>query len=315
MQQAANTPIQRGQGLYPWCPPGGPVGRMQQAANTPIQRGQGLYPWCPPGGRLQQAANIQTEQVWLGMRVNTVTDENRASLNLPMAAGVIVMEVFANSPSEAVGLERGDVIIRADNRSIKDEAMLESILNTKKPGDTIKLTIYREGKKINFEPVIGAQPAGLQGAAVFGRGGLYPWCPPAAGIQAQAVALPAQPAQPTQPFDPENAVPPGLTGILKGGEVGAGEIEALGMGVEELVPELAMAYGIPKGKKGLVIAETGGQAQAAGLLAGDVIEVINNQRVKTIVDFIEVMNKADLQKGISLVVYRQGQRFRVTMKG
>ncbi len=128
------------------------------------------------------------------------------------------------------------------------------------------------------------------------------------------MALPTQPAQPAQPFDPENAVPPGLTGILKGGEVGAGEIEALGMGVEELVPELAIAYGIPKEKKGLVIAETGGQAQAAGLLMGDVIEVINNKRVKTIVDFIEVMNKADLQKGISLVVYRQGQRFRVTMK-
>jgi S1-C subfamily serine protease len=119
-----------------------------------------------------------------------------------------------------------------------------------------------------------------------------------------------------QPFNPENVNPPGLTGVLKGGEVGAGEVEALGMGVEELVPELALAFGIPEGEKGVVITESGaGQAQVAGLLPGDVIKAINNRPVRTIVDYIKAMRTADLKRGISLTVSRQGRRFDLIMKG
>ena len=103
--------------------------------------------------------------------------------------------------------------------------------------------------------------------------------------------------------------------MLRGGEVGAGEIEALGMGVEDLAPELALAYDIPKGIEGVIIAESANQAKAAGLLAGDVIRAINNRRVKSVVDFIKGMNTASMKEGIVLDIYRQGLRFQVTMRG
>jgi len=267
---------------------------LQQAAQ--IQRGLGLYPWCPPGGpvgRMRQAANAATRPR-LGIRVGSVNKQTSSFLGLPMGYGVLVMEVYDGFPCQAAGLQRGDVIIRADNRSIKDEVMLEALLNRKKVGDKIKLTIYRDGKKmslsVNLSTALWPKPAGTI-------------------LQAQPVALPA-----AKPFNPENVPPPGLTGVLRGSEVGAGEIEALGMGVEQLVPELALAYGIPKGQKGLVVTESATQAASAGLLAGDVIKAIDGQRVETIVDFIKVMNKADLKKGISLDVYRQGQRFNLTIR-
>jgi S1-C subfamily serine protease len=172
--------------------------------------------------------------------------------------------------------------------------MLEALRNKKRVGDKIKLTIYRDGKKmslsVNLSAALWPQPAGTM-------------------LQAQPVALPVR-----QPFDPELVPPPGLTGVLRGSEVGAGEIETLGMGVEELAPELALAFGVPKGTRGLIVAESATQAAAAGLLAGDVIKAINGQRVETIVDFIKVMNKASLKKGVSLDVYRQGQRFNLQIK-
>ncbi len=308
LQQAANTTIQRGQGLYPWCPPGGRGGQMQQAANTTIQRGQGLYPWCPPGGpvgRMRQMAATST-QPWLGIRINAVDKQTREFLGLPMGYGVLVMEVYNNSPCMAAGLQRGDVIFRADGQSVKDEVMFEALLSQKKVGDKVNLTAYRDGKKMSFTVNLSA----ALWPKTAGTGAV---------LQAQAVALPAVspkalPNEPFVPFDPELVPPPGLTGVLQGSEVGAGEIEALGMGVEELVPELALAYGIPKGIVGLIVAESATQAAAAGLLAGDVIESINGQRVETIVDFIKVMNKASLRKGVSLDVYRQGQRFNIQIK-
>jgi len=260
---------------------------LQQAAQ--IQRGQGLYPWCPPGGRMRQAAGTATRP-WLGMRVCAVDKQSRAFLGLPMGYGVLVMEVYDNSPCMAAGLQRGDVIFRADRRSVKNSAMLEALLSKKRVGDKLKLTIYRDGKKMTFNVRLLARP----GSTV---------------LQAQAVALPVR-----QPFDAELVPPSGLTGVLRGSEVGAGEIETLGMELGELVPELALVYGIPEGVTGLIVAESTAPASTAGLLANDVIEAINGQRVETIVDFIKVMNKASLKKGISLDVYRQGQRFNLTIR-
>ena len=168
--------------------------------------------------------------------------------------------------------------------------MLETLLNKKKVGDKVKLTIYRDGKKmtlsVNLLAALWPEPGG-------------------AVLQAQAVALPANPG----------LIPPsGLTGALQGGEVGAGEVEVLGMELGELTPGLALASGVPKGVKGLLVVESAAQAGAAGLLADDVIEAVNGQRVETIVDFINVMNKASLRRGISLGVNRQGQRYNLTMK-
>ena len=138
------------------------------------------------------------------------------------------------------------------------------------------------------------------------------WSNPTGGIlQAQTVALPAQPSAPVGP----GLVPPmGLIGVLQGAEVGAGEIEVLGMELGELSPALALILGVPEGVTGLHVAESATQAATAGLLADDIIEAVNGQRVETIVDFINAMNNASLSQGISLGVYRQGQRFNLIMK-
>lgn len=232
---------------------------------------------------------------WLGIRVHAVDKQTRAFLGLPMGYGALVTEVYDNSPCLAAGLQMGDVIFRADNQSLKDGTMLETLRNEKRIGDKIKLTIYRDGKKkslsVKLSTALWPEPAGTI-------------------LQAQAVAFPTQPST---PFDPGLVQPPGLTGVLQGSEVGAGSIEALGMELGELTPELALAYGVPQGVTGLIVVESAAQAAAAGLVGNDVIEAINGQPVESIADFITVMNKASLGKGISLVIYRQGQRFNLMM--
>jgi serine protease Do len=263
-------------------------------AAAQVQRGQGLYPWCPPGGRMQQMAKTSTRP-WLGIRVRAVDKQTREFLGLPMAYGALVTEVFDNSPCLAAGLQRGDVIFRADNQSLKDGTMLEALRNEKRVGDKIKLTIYRDGKKkslsVKLSTALWPEPAGTI-------------------LQAQAVAFPTQPST---PFDPGLVQPPGLTGVLQGGEVGPGEIEALGMELGELTPELALAYGVPQGVRGLIVVESAAQATAAGLVANDVIEVVNGQPIETVADFIKVMNKVRPGKKISMDIYRQGQRFNLMM--
>ncbi|MHC4075611.1 MAG: S1C family serine protease, partial [Planctomycetota bacterium] len=185
---------------------------LQPAAQ--IQRGQGLYPGRPPGrtvGRMRQVES-SSNRPWLGIRVCAVDKQTRAFLGLPMGYGVLVMKVYDNSPCMAAGLQRGDIIYRADRRSVKDWSMLEALLARKRVGDKMKLTIYRDGKKISLNVKLFAAS----------------WARPTETIlQAQAVALPVQ--------------PPGLTGVLLGAEVEAGAIEVLGMELGELTPGLALA--------------------------------------------------------------------------
>lgn len=239
-------------------------------------------------------ANTSTRP-WLGIRVRAVDKQTREFLGLPMGYGALVTEVYDNSPCLAAGLQRGDVIFRADNQSLKDGAMLEALRNEKKVGDKMKLTIYRDGKKKSLSVKLSAAL----------------W-PETAGTKLQAQAVAFQ-TQPSTPFDTGAVQPPGLTGVLQGGEVGPGEIEALGMELGELTPELALAYGVPQRVRGLIVVESAAQAADAGLVANDVIEAVNGQPVETIADFIKVMNQVGPGKRISMDIYRQGQRFNLMM--
>jgi len=145
------------------CPPPGQACPVANTTTQPIQRGQGLYPWCPPGGRMRQAANTQSGQCWMGIRTRPVDEQVKASLGLPMARGVVVTEIFAGSPCIGAGLENGDAIVRVDNRSLKDEAMLADLLSAKGIGDKMKLAVYRDGKKANIKFRLGPRPGGIQG--------------------------------------------------------------------------------------------------------------------------------------------------------
>ena len=138
-----------------------PAGAL--AAPVAFQQGQGLNPWCPPGGLMRQAANAQGGQCWMGIRTRPVDQQAKSSLGLPMARGVVISEVFADSPCLAAGLKTGDVIIRVDNRSLKDEEMLGELLAAKGIGDEMKLAVYRNGNKTNLRFNLGPRPGGIQG--------------------------------------------------------------------------------------------------------------------------------------------------------
>ena len=126
--------------------------------------------------------------------------------------------------------------------------MFEQFLAAKVPANAMKLTVYRFGDKLTLRIL----PAPMQAGAMT----------PAAGgvvIQAQAVAVvPATPGAPALPT---------LKGPLLGGEVEAGELEALGMGIQDISPALIATYNLPDGVKGVVITEVALQAQAGKYLA------------------------------------------------
>lgn len=80
-------------------------------------------------------------------------------LNLPQAIGVYVTSVAANGPAEQAGIQPEDFIIRADNQPLGVFADLIGYLFTEKsPGDSVVLTLLRNGREIQVTVTLGKRP-------------------------------------------------------------------------------------------------------------------------------------------------------------
>ena len=68
------------------------------------------------------------------------------TLNTELSNGVVVVKAQDGSPAEKAGLTRGDIITKIDDEEVKNVATLRYQLYKHKVGDTITLTIERNGK-------------------------------------------------------------------------------------------------------------------------------------------------------------------------
>ncbi len=82
---------------------------------------------------------------WLGVRIQTVTEDIADSLGLDKAAGALVVEVTEDSPAEEAGLRAGDVILRFGEEPISSMRELPRIVATTEIGKRVKMVIWRDG--------------------------------------------------------------------------------------------------------------------------------------------------------------------------
>jgi S1-C subfamily serine protease len=52
----------------------------------------------------------------------------------------------------------GDLIVAVDGQKVASPFDLNILLNRKRPGDTVKLTVYRGGKKVDLPVKLGERP-------------------------------------------------------------------------------------------------------------------------------------------------------------
>ena len=82
---------------------------------------------------------------WIGARTQALTGEMARSLNLPAPQGVLVAQLWTGGPAASAGVRQGDVIVAVDGQAVNDEAGLNYRIGTRRPGETVALTIRRAG--------------------------------------------------------------------------------------------------------------------------------------------------------------------------
>lgn len=117
----------------------------------------------------QLRATGSVSYAFLGIRGQTLTSDVAKALGLAATEGVLVAEVEADSPADEAGLRGGssqialqdqtyvsggDVIESIDGKTLESMEDLAAAINARDPGDTVRLTVLRDGKTIELEATL-----------------------------------------------------------------------------------------------------------------------------------------------------------------
>jgi len=106
----------------------------------------------------------------LGVRTIPISPELADELGLPVDYGLLIIQVVSGGSAEQAGLrggtERaylgntpimlgGDLIVAIDDQKVEDEQDLVQVMDTHRAGDTIKVSIYRNKKKMDVSVSLG----------------------------------------------------------------------------------------------------------------------------------------------------------------
>jgi S1-C subfamily serine protease len=160
--------INRGNSGGPLINTHGEVIGIDSAIYTPSGTTAGIGFAIPINNAKRIAHDLMTDgrvhQAFLGVQTIPVAGYLAEALNLPVQEGLLVEVAAKGSPAAAAGVRGGDrvaqagmqriaiggdVIVAADGQKIGSPFDLNLILNRKRPGETLTLTVYRGRNKLD----------------------------------------------------------------------------------------------------------------------------------------------------------------------
>jgi len=212
----------------------------------------------------------KTRRGWLGVRIQTVTDEIAESLGLENTDGALVAGVPPKGPAEDAKLEPGDVIVEFDGKEVDTMRALPRIVAETPIDSNVVVKFWRDGKVRRAKVTIGELEKAEEDGLLAENG-----------------------SSREETMDDKGA-----------------DVDSLGMTVTPITPLARDTFGLSQSVEGVVVTklEARGEAAKAGIMVGDVIEEVNKQSVTDVKEFSSVLKKA--QKSgktfVLLLVNREG---------
>jgi serine protease Do len=98
----------------------------------------------------QLIASGSVKRAYLGVGIVQITGELSAKLGVPPSSGVLVSEVFPNTPAAEAGFQEGDIIVSFGGKTVKDPRQLQEVVE-RAPFDErqdVKVLRNREPRKL-----------------------------------------------------------------------------------------------------------------------------------------------------------------------
>ncbi|MGQ9901107.1 MAG: S1C family serine protease [Fimbriimonadales bacterium] len=108
-------------------------------------------------------------QAWLGISYADISDpqirrflqERLPELRFP-ENGMFIDGVLANSPARSAGIQPGDVLVQLNGRPLRSIEQMQNYMRTAKPGQSITLRVWREGRTFDLRITLGVRPEGIE---------------------------------------------------------------------------------------------------------------------------------------------------------
>ncbi|MGB7372305.1 Do family serine endopeptidase [Erythrobacter sp.] len=216
----------------------------------------------------------EIERGFLGIGLQPVDDDLADALGLEQNRGEIIQNVQDDSAADRAGLRAGDVIVSVNGQAVTSDQTVSYLVANIPPGDTIPITILREGERLGVNATLGRRPSE------------------------------AELAQQQETFDPDSEEP---MDPEQSDEMIA---ESLGLQVLELNEQIRRSLGVSSDTTGLVIGAVDPSSDAArkGLRRGDLILSANYNDVATIDALRQQVTEAQAENRDALLlrVQRRG---------
>lgn len=121
------------------------IGINSVVVRAPGSEGLGFA--IPINAAMEMANQVLTtgtyRRAYVGVNLGDLDPEVARQYRLPISSGAIITAIAPDSPGAAAGLRAGDVITRIDQTPIASSGDLLRVLRTRRPGDTVRLTLAR----------------------------------------------------------------------------------------------------------------------------------------------------------------------------
>ncbi|MGH7201667.1 MAG: Do family serine endopeptidase, partial [Planctomycetaceae bacterium] len=211
----------------------------------------------------------EVQRAYLGVSVGPVESEVAEQLGMPHGQGVVIANVFEDSPAAKAELQPGDVILQLNGEKIAGPTDLQGVVERLTPGKSYEAVVLRQGERQTIDVTVETMPS-----------------------EYSLASLAQSPSDAAPETAPEQK-----------------EFDELGLTVQAITPSLAEQFGYAEDAAGVLISDvkSGSPAASAGLEAGMLIRQVGNKdaghtQVASPDEFHAAMDKLALEDGVVLLV-------------
>jgi serine protease Do len=100
----------------------------------------------------------ETRRGWLGVRIQSVSEETAEALGIKENTGALVAAITPDSPAAAAGIRVGDVVTRFDGKEVTTMRGLPRLVAQAQIGKTVDVEILRKNERLTRQVMIGRLP-------------------------------------------------------------------------------------------------------------------------------------------------------------
>ena len=130
-----------------------------------IASGQGIgfaIPSNMAAGIVEQIkSGKKVSRGWIGVTIQDVDENTAKALGMEHPSGALVASVLDDEPAAKAGIEAGDVITKVNGKSVENASALLRAIAAHKPGTSVTLDVWRNGKAVSLDVTLGDRQTGV----------------------------------------------------------------------------------------------------------------------------------------------------------